>query len=53
MAALKITPDNHQIWFSLAETYFEMGNWLDALDAFDECLRIKPDDANSMYGKRK
>jgi tetratricopeptide (TPR) repeat protein len=30
-----------------------MGNWLDALNAFDECLRIKPDDANSMYGMAK
>ena len=50
---MKITPDNHELWFTLAETYYEMGNWLDALNAFDECLRIKPGDAASMYSKAK
>ncbi|MCG6958776.1 tetratricopeptide repeat protein, partial [bacterium BMS3Abin03] len=52
-SALRITPDNHQIWFNLAETFFEMGKWLEALNSFDECLRINPVDATSMYGKAK
>ncbi|HQF43809.1 MAG TPA: tetratricopeptide repeat protein, partial [Ignavibacteriaceae bacterium] len=41
------------LWFNLAETYFELGEWIEALKAFDECIRIKPKDAASFYSKAK
>ena len=49
----RIEPDNYEVWFNLAETYFESGKWLEALKAFDECIRINPKDATSFYGKAK
>jgi tetratricopeptide (TPR) repeat protein len=30
-----------------------MGKCINALQAFDECLRIEPDDALSLFGKAK
>ena len=30
-----------------------MGDWLEALKAFDHCIRIDPEDATSYYGKAK
>lgn len=30
-----------------------MGNWLDAMNAYNECIRINPLDAASYYGKAK
>ena len=51
--AILIEPDNFEIWFNLAETFLEIGSWLDAINAFDHCTRIKPDDAGSYYGKAK
>ena len=30
-----------------------MGKCINAIKAFDECLRINPEDANSLYGKAK
>ena len=41
------------MWLNLAETYFEIGEWLEALKSFDECIRINPKDASSFYGKAK
>ena len=38
---------------NLAETYYEMGDWLGALKAFDECVLLNPDDAASYYSKAK
>ncbi len=51
--AVKIQPQNYDVWYTLAETYIELSDWLNALDAFDQCLKIKPNDANSVYGKAK
>ena len=31
----------------------EIGSWLEALDAFDKCISLKPDNADSFYGKAK
>ena len=52
-AALKIIPDSYEIWHNLAQTCFEMADWLDALEAYDNCLRINSLDASSFYEKAK
>ncbi len=51
--ALEINHDNFNAWFRLAETYLELGQWLEALKAYDECLRLKPDFAGIYYSKAK
>jgi tetratricopeptide (TPR) repeat protein len=30
-----------------------MGDWLEALNAYDKCISINPSDASSYYGKAK
>jgi tetratricopeptide (TPR) repeat protein len=30
-----------------------MGDWVNARNAFNQCIRINPDDAASYYGKAK
>ena len=30
-----------------------MGDWLDALKAYDNCIKLNPNDATSYYGKAK
>jgi tetratricopeptide (TPR) repeat protein len=51
--ALEYDPENHQIWFKLAETYLEVGSWLESKNAFEQCIKLNPEDANSYYGKAK
>ena len=51
--ALNLERNNYEIWFNLAETLFELGDWLEAMRAYSECIRINPQDASSYYGKAK
>ena len=51
--AVEIQPENYEVWYILAETYIEIGDWLNALKAFDTCCKLKPDDADAVYGKAK
>jgi tetratricopeptide (TPR) repeat protein len=51
--ALKISPASYDIWFTLAETYIELGEWLSALEAFDKCIMLREDDAKAIYEKAK
>ena len=51
--ALKISPASYDIWFTLAETYVEMGEWLSAIEAFDKCIMLKQNDAKAIYEKAK
>jgi tetratricopeptide (TPR) repeat protein len=51
--ALKISPANYEIWYTLAETYIELGEWLSALEAFDKCIMLKGNDAKAIYEKAK
>jgi tetratricopeptide (TPR) repeat protein len=51
--AVEHNKNNFEAWYKLAETYIEIGMWLESLKAFDECIRIDSKDANSYYGKAK
>ena len=51
--ALKISPASYDVWFTLAETYVELGEWLSAIEAFDRCMVLKVSDAKAIYEKAK
>lgn len=36
-------PDNEMIWYGLANEYFKLERWSEAINAFRNVIRIKPD----------
>ncbi len=36
-------PDNYQAWVTLGNEYFDSNRFMDAIDAYDKALEIKPD----------
>ena len=42
-AMLKDQPDNEMIWYGLANEYTKLEKWTEAVDAFRNVIRIKPD----------
>ncbi|MDP3442760.1 MAG: tetratricopeptide repeat protein, partial [Ignavibacteria bacterium] len=53
LKSLELNPESFEGWSKLAETYGELGMWLEGMRALDECIRINPNDANSYYEKAK
>jgi tetratricopeptide (TPR) repeat protein len=53
LKATELNRGNFNAWFKLAETYTEVGLWLEGLKSYDECIRINSLHANSFYGKAK
>jgi predicted Zn-dependent protease len=40
---LKDQPDNEMIWYGLANEFTKLEKWAEAVDAFRNVIRIKPD----------
>ena len=46
---VKVSPKNREAWTDYAETLFEAGQLEEALEAFSQSLKLKPDCAKTYF----
>ncbi|KAF5092044.1 Tetratricopeptide repeat protein [anaerobic digester metagenome] len=51
--ALKVIPDDYEIWYNKAHTLMEMGRIPEAIAGYDYVLRIHPLDAGAFINRRE
>jgi cytochrome c-type biogenesis protein CcmH/NrfG len=50
---LKVEPENYETWYKYAELLIETGEWQEGVEAYNQCIKLKPEHANAYYGKAK
>ncbi len=50
---ISIDKNNFTAWNRLAEMYSEIGNWIESINSFNMCVKLKPEKASTYYEKAK
>ncbi len=49
----RLDKNNFTAWNRLAELYSETGNWVESINSFNMCIKLKPEKATAFYEKVK
>ncbi|NOX66353.1 MAG: hypothetical protein GXO85_11345, partial [Chlorobi bacterium] len=50
---IRLDENNFTAWNRLAEMYAETGNWVESINSFNMCVKLKPEKASAYYEKAK